>query len=96
MNGEEPKISEEGIMDIRGARHQLIDEKKVVPIDIRIGEDYSTLVITGPNTGGKTVTLKTAGLFALMAQAGLHLPSDPGSSIPVYKDVFADIGDNRV
>lgn len=95
MNGEEPKISEEGIMDIRGARHPLIDEKKVVPIDIRIGEDYSTLVITGPNTGGKTVTLKTAGLFALMAQAGLHLPSDPGSSIPVYKDVFADIGDEQ-
>jgi len=95
MEGEEPQINDEGILDIRSGRHPLIDPAKVVPIDVSAGETYRTLVITGPNTGGKTVTLKTVGLLSMMAASGLHIPASSRSRIPVYKDIFADIGDEQ-
>ncbi len=95
MHGEEPQINDRGILNLRRARHPLIDPKKVVPIDVSIGEDYSTLVITGPNTGGKTVTLKTVGLLAMMAQSGLHIPAASTGSMPIYHNIFADIGDEQ-
>lgn len=95
MGGEEPEVSEKGIMRLRSAAHPLIDKDKVVPINLEIGDKYKTLIITGPNTGGKTVTLKTAGLLSLMAQTGLHIPAAPGSCIPVYNQIFADIGDEQ-
>lgn len=95
MRGEEPAISEDGSLSIRQGRHPLIDPKKVVPINVAVGEDYRTLVVTGPNTGGKTVTLKTIGLLALMAQSGLHIPALGTSKLPVYTEVFADIGDEQ-
>lgn len=95
MKAEEPAIDEEGYLDLRAARHPLIDPKKVVPINVSIGKAYDTLVITGPNTGGKTVTLKTIGLLAMMCQSGLHIPAAGTSRMPVYKDIFADIGDEQ-
>lgn len=95
MKAEEPAIDEEGYLDLRAARHPLIDPKKVVPINVSIGKVYDTLVITGPNTGGKTVTLKTIGLLAMMCQSGLHIPAAGTSRMPVYKDIFADIGDEQ-
>ena len=95
MNGEEPVIADDGILLLRQAAHPLIDPKKVVPVNISIGDGYRTLVVTGPNTGGKTVTLKTAGLLCLMAQTGLHIPAAPGSRVPVFRKVFADIGDEQ-
>ena len=95
MDGEEPEIGRDGLMQLVSAAHPLIDREKVVPINISIGEDYRTLIITGPNTGGKTVTLKTCGLLSLMAQAGLHIPADAGSRIPVFAQIFADIGDEQ-
>ena len=95
MEAEEPQINDEGILDIRQGRHPLIDPKKVVPINVSVGEDYRTLVITGPNTGGKTVTLKTVGLLSMMAQCGLHIPASSQSRIPIYRDIFADIGDEQ-
>ncbi len=95
MDGEGPEINEEGVLRLRQARHPLMDKDKVIPVDIAIGEGYKTLVITGPNTGGKTVTLKTAGLLSLMAQTGLHIPAAPRSRVPVYRRVFADIGDEQ-
>ena len=95
MQAEEPSINEEGFLDLRLARHPLIDSKKVVPINLSIGKEYQTLVITGPNTGGKTVTLKTAGLLAMMAQSGLHIPAAATSSLPIYREIFADIGDEQ-
>ena len=93
--GEEPHISEEGILDLKQARHPLLDQKKAVPINASLGRGYSTLIITGPNTGGKTVTLKTAGLLSMMAASGLHIPASSESIIPVFEDIFADIGDEQ-
>ena len=84
MNGMEPKLVEDGGFVFRHARHPLLDKKKAVPIDLELGQSFDTLVITGPNTGGKTVTLKTAGLLTLMAQCGLHLPVDDGSQVSVF------------
>ena len=95
MNGMEPKLAEGGSLIFRRARHPLLDPKKAVPVDLELGVDFDTLVITGPNTGGKTVTLKTAGLLTLMAQCGLHLPVDDGSQVSVFRKVLADIGDEQ-
>ena len=95
MYGEEPIIGEGGELSLKAASHPLIDKKTVVPVNISIGGDFRTLVVTGPNTGGKTVTLKTAGLLTLMAQTGLHVPAATGSRVPVYEEVFADIGDEQ-
>ncbi len=95
MKAEEPKIDEDGYLDLKQARHPLIDRKKVVPVNVRLGKDFSTLVITGPNTGGKTVTLKTMGLLSMMALTGLHIPASSESRVPVYKDIFCDIGDEQ-
>ena len=95
MNGMEPKLVENGGFVFRHARHPLLDKKKAVPIDLELGQSFDTLVITGPNTGGKTVTLKTAGLLTLMAQCGLHLPVDDGSQVSIFEKVLADIGDEQ-
>ncbi len=94
-NGYEPDFNTEGIVDIKKGRHPLLDAKKVVPVDIRIGKDFDLLVISGPNTGGKTVSLKTVGLFTLMGQAGLHIPAAEHSMLSVFTQVYADIGDEQ-
>lgn len=94
-DGTEPEFNEEGIISIRQGRHPLLEKHSVVPVDIRLGEDFDLLIITGPNTGGKTVSLKTLGLFTLMGQAGLHIPAFQGSRLALFRDVFADIGDEQ-
>jgi DNA mismatch repair protein MutS2 len=95
MNATGPEIREDNRLEIINGRHPLLPVKEVVPTTITLGGDYSALVITGPNTGGKTVTLKSVGLFCLMAQCGLWLPATRGSCVPVYSNVFADIGDEQ-
>lgn len=95
LQATEPVINDEGRTCLIGARHPLIDRTRVVPIDISLGENYSMLLITGPNTGGKTVSMKTLGLMVLMAQAGLFLPAESGSEIAVYNTIYADIGDEQ-
>ena len=95
MNGVRPEVRRDGAIHLRKARHPLLDPKKAVPIDIELGESFDTLVITGPNTGGKTVSLKTLGLLTLMTQCGLHIPVADRSAISVYDHVLADIGDEQ-
>lgn len=95
QNATEPHFNRDRIIDIRKARHPLIDKHKVVPIDIRIGETFDLLIVTGPNTGGKTVSLKTVGLLTLMGQSGLHIPAFDNSRLSVFREVYADIGDEQ-
>ena len=95
MRATVPVINADGIVNLKKARHPLLDKEKVVPIDLRLGDEFDTLVVTGPNTGGKTVAIKTLGLLVMMAQCGLMLPAADGSTVPVYEKVLVDIGDEQ-
>ena len=95
MNAMRPELKKDGSVYLRHARHPLLDPAKAVPIDIELGRSFDTLVITGPNTGGKTVSLKTLGLLCLMTQCGLHIPCDDRSAVSIFSSVLADIGDEQ-
>ena len=95
MNASRPEVVRKGAIRLKRARHPLLDQAKAVPVTVELGGDYDTLVITGPNTGGKTVTLKTLGLLCLMAQCGLHIPADSGSTVRVFDRILADVGDEQ-
>ena len=95
MDGCEPIMTEDRLIELKRARHPLIDKKVVVPINVVLGGEYDTLIITGPNTGGKTVTLKTLGLFSIMAQSGLHIPADEGSKLCIQEKILVDLGDEQ-
>lgn len=95
MDAQEPLLRQKGGLSLKRARHPLLPQKEAVPITVRLGVEFDTLVITGPNTGGKTVTLKTIGLLSLMAACGLHIPADSGSEVPLWTAVYADIGDEQ-
>ncbi len=95
MNASRPEVVRKGAISLKRARHPLLDQAKAVPVTVELGGDYDTLVITGPNTGGKTVALKTLGLLCLMAQCGLHIPADSGSTVRVFDRILADVGDEQ-
>lgn len=95
IDASKPIFREDGIINIKQGCHPLLDRKKVVPINVSLGKDFSMLIVTGPNTGGKTVSLKTVGLLSLMGQAGLHIPAFQGSSLGIFREIFADIGDEQ-
>ena len=95
IKGNAPDFNDQGFLDLKQARHPLLDIKKAVPVNVNLGKDFSMLIVTGPNTGGKTVSLKTVGLLSLMGQAGLHIPAYSGSSLCIFEEIYADIGDEQ-